>query len=152
MNRTMKRIRQARIMIRRLLGAENGSVAVQFGLMLPVMFTMLFGVMEMGRLGFTQMALQHAAEEATRYAIVREGQITPSEIEDFAATKLTGVLNRDTAVITATAPIDPVTGTSLISVAVNYRFEFILPFIPPGSMDLIGDSSGFIAFPPVLPN
>jgi len=148
----MKLFRHPCTMAGRLFRADSGSVAVQFGLMLPVMFTMLFGIMEMGRLGFTQMALQHAAEEATRYAIVREGQITPSEIEDFAATKLTGVLNRDTAVITATAPIDPVTGTSLISVAVNYRFEFILPFIPPGSMDLIGDSSGFIAFPPVLPN
>lgn len=131
---------------------RRGSIAVQFGLMAPVMMTIIFGTIELGRLGFTQVALQHAAEEATRYAIVREGQTTPEEIEAFAASRLTGVLNRETAVITATAPIDPVTGTSLISVQVNYLYEFILPFIPPGEMNLIGDSSGFIAFPPTLVN
>lgn len=138
--------------LRGLGNCNRGSVAIQFSLMAPVMLTMLFGTIELGRLGFTQMALQHAAEEATRFAIVREGEITPTDIEEFAASRLTGVLNRETAVITATAPIDPVTGTSLISVEVNYDFEFILPFLPQGQVALVGDSSGFIAFPPTLPN
>lgn len=136
----------------RLIRCRRGSVAVQFALMVPIMLTTLFGTIELGRLGFTQMALQHAAEEATRFAIVREGQITTDDIESFAATKLTGVLDRETAVITATAPLDPVTGTSLISVQVSYAYRFILPFLPTDSVNLTGNSRGFIAFPPTLPN
>lgn len=132
--------------------SEKGAVLVQFGLGLPVFFTLIFGTIELGRLGFTQATLQHAAEEATRFAIVREGQITPEQIESFASEQLTGVINRNTAVITATAPIDPVTGTSLISVSVNYTYEFILPFLPAESIQLTGNSSGFIAFPPNLVN
>lgn len=141
-----------RALLSGFLRAERGAVLVQFGLSLPIFFALLFGTVELGRLGFTQATLQHAAEEATRFAIVREGQITPEEIESFASSLLTGVIDRNTAVITATAPIDPVTGTSLISVSVNYTYEFILPFLPADSMELSGNSSGFIAFPPNLVN
>ncbi len=130
----------------------RGALAVEFALGVPIILSAIFGTIELGRLGFTQAALQHAAEEATRFAIVRDGQITPADIEAFAATKLTGVFNREAAIVTATAPIDPVTGTSLFSVQVNYQYRFILPFLPSNGIQLSGNSSGFIAFPPTLTN
>ncbi len=137
---------------RRLTRDSGGALAVEFALTAPIVLTAMFGTIELGRLGFTQAALQHAAEEATRYAIVREGQITSDDIEAFAATKLTGVFDREAAVVTAAAPIDPVTGTSLLSVQVNYQFQFILPFLPEDGIQLSGNSSGFIAFLPTLTN
>lgn len=143
---------QAHDLFRRLRNNQLGALAVEFALGAPIILSAIFGTIELGRLGFTQAALQHAAEEATRFAIVREGQITPADIEAFAATKLTGVFNREAAVVTATAPIDPVTGTSLFSVQVNYQYQFILPFLPDSGIQLSGNSSGFIAFPPVLTN
>ena len=130
----------------------RGALSVEFGLAVPIILSTVFGTVELGRLGFSQAALQHAAEEATRYAIVREGQITPEEIETYAASKLTGVFDREAAVITAAAPIDPVTGTSLLSVQVNYQYQFLLPFLPHEGVQLSGNSSGFIAFPPTLAN
>ncbi|MEX2617432.1 MAG: TadE/TadG family type IV pilus assembly protein [Alphaproteobacteria bacterium] len=138
--------------LRRLGREARGAIAVEFALTVPIMLTAIFGTMELGRMGFTQAALQHAAEEATRFAIVREGQITAADIEAYAASKLTGVFDRDAAVIAAAAPIDPVTGTSLLSVQVNYEYQFLLPFLPNGGIQLSGNSSGFIAFPPVLTN
>lgn len=138
--------------IRNLLRETRGALSVEFALGVPIILSTVFGTVELGRLGFTQAALQHAAEEATRFAIVREGEVTPGDIEDFAATKLTGVFDRDAAVITAAAPIDPVTGTSLLSVQVNYQYQFLLPFLPKEGMQLSGNSSGFIAFPPTLVN
>lgn len=137
---------------RAALQESHGALSVEFALAVPVILTAIFGAIELGRLGFTQAALQHAAEEATRFAIVREGEVTPLEIEAFAATKLTGVFDREAAVITATAPVDPVTGTSLLSVQVNYQYQYILPFLPQEGIQLSGNSSGFIAFPPTLVN
>tara|TARA_Y100000588_G_scaffold143614_1_gene157561 strand:- start:132 stop:575 length:444 start_codon:yes stop_codon:yes gene_type:complete len=131
---------------------RSGALSVEFALGVPIILTAVFGTIETGRIGFTQAALQHAAEEATRFAIVREGEVTPTDIEEFAATKLTGVFDREAAVITAAAPIDPVTGTSLLSVQVNYQYQFILPFMPAEGIQMTGSSSGFIAFPPTLTN
>jgi len=130
----------------------RGALSVEFALAVPIILSTVFGSIELGRLGFTQAALQHAAEEATRFAIVREGEVTSSDIEAYAATKLIGVFDREAAVITAAAPVDPVTGTSLLSVQVNYQYLYILPFMPQEGIQLSGNSSGFIAFPPTLVN
>ncbi len=138
--------------MRTVLQDVRGTLSVEFALAVPVILTTVFESIELGRLGFTQAALQHAAEEATRFAIVREGEVTSSDIEAYAATKLTGVFDREAAVITAAAPIDPVTGTSLLSVQVNYQYQYILPFLPHEGIQLSGNSSGFIAFPPTLVN
>ena len=134
--------------LRRLLRDESGSFIIHFGFALPIVLSVIFATIELGRLGFSQAALQYAAEEATRFAIVREGQVTNQEIEDYAASKLTGVFDRQTAVIAATSPADPVTGTSLVSVQVSYQYQFLMPFLPQSGIQLAGTSSGFIAFSP----
>ena len=137
---------------RGFLRDSRGSMAVSFAIGLPTLLTAVFGAIEFGRFGFTQAALEYAAAEATRYAIVRSGDVTTEEIEAYAASKLDGVFDHGLAVITAAAPVDPVTGTSLLSVQVNYQFEFFLPFLPDGGITMTGASTGFVAFPPTIPN
>ena len=127
-------------------------MAVSFAIGLPTLLTAVFGAIEFGRFGFTQAALQYAASEATRYAIVRSGEVTTAEIEAYAASKLDGVFDHGLAVITAEAPIDPITGTSLFTVQVDYQFEFFLPFLPDGGITMSGVSSGFVAFLPAIPS
>ena len=143
-----RRIGQHRRGCRRFLHDVRGSMAVSFAIGLPTLLTAVFGAIELGRFGFTQAALEYAAAEATRYAIVRDGQVTTADIEAFAASKLDGVFDHGLAVITAAAPVDPVTGTSLLSVQVNYEFDFFLPFLPDGGITMTGASTGFLAFLP----
>ncbi len=136
---------------RRFLRDVRGSMAVSFAIGVPTLLGAVFGAIEFGRFGFTQAALEYAAAEATRYAIVRDGDVTTAEIEAFAASKLDGVFDHGLAVITAAAPIDPVTGTSLLSVTVEYDFDFIMPFLPDGGINMSGTSTGFVAFLPSQP-
>lgn len=139
---------RARGMLRRLLRDDSGSFVINFAFALPIVLSAIFGTIELGRLGFSKAALQYAAEEATRYAVVREGEVTDQQIEDYAASKLTGVFHRGTAVIAATTPTDPVTGTSRVTVQVTYNYQFLMPFLPSSGIQLTGTSSGFIAFAP----
>ena len=136
--------------VRRFLRDTRGSMAVSFAIGLPTLLVAVFGAIEFGRFGFTQAALEYAAAETTRYAIVRSGEVTTTELETYATSKLGGVFDKGLAVITATAPIDPITGTSLISVQVNYEFDFFLPFLSQGGITMSGASTGFLAFPPTL--
>lgn len=128
---------------------DGGSTAVEFGMTLPLLLLVTFAVIELGRLGYAQAVLSFAAEEATRFAIVREGQVTNEQIEDYASTKLLG-LDQNIAVFTATSPVSAQTGTSLLTVQIRYPFRFLTPFVSGDTFTLSAESRGFYAFPAAI--
>jgi Flp pilus assembly protein TadG len=48
---------------------ERGSAFVEFALVSPLLLLLMFGVLDFGRLFFTQLTLQHALREAGRFAV-----------------------------------------------------------------------------------
>ena len=52
-----------------LLKSRGGQSLVEFALVAPLFFLLIFGVLDLGRVLFTQMTLQHALREAGRYAV-----------------------------------------------------------------------------------
>ncbi len=132
-------------LLQRFRSDRRGIAAVEFGLAAPIVIMLLLGLIEMGRIVYTQTALSFAAQEGTRFAIVRDGQVTDEEIEVFAASRLLGVVDSNLAVFAATAPVDPGTNTSLITIEVSMEYRPWFPYIP--GFTLSADSSGFLAFP-----
>jgi TadE-like protein len=127
--------------LRSLRAHEAGSQAIELALTLPVFLVLFFGVIECGRLLFTYAALNFAAEEATRYAIVNyEASIT--DIEREAKKRL--ILIDLSKIIIDVPPLepDPVDQTKLVSVEIAYTFQPILP-IGLGSFTMTGHSRGF---------
>lgn len=143
-------LRPCAILLQRFARREDGSPVVEFALGAPLVLMLMLGIMEVGRLIYAQAALNFAAEEATRYAIVREGQLTDQQIENYAAQQLIGV-DQSLAVFTATSPIDSQTGTSLITIQVSYPFQLMIPFFSSEPITLSAESRGFLAFPAPLP-
>ena len=124
---------------------ERGIIAAEFALSLPIVIMLMLGLIEIGRVVYTQTALSFAAQEGTRYAIVRDGEVTTQEIEAYASSRLFGVVDHQLAVFAATAPVDPDTNTSLITIEVSMEYRPWFPYIPGFTMS--ADSSGFLAFP-----
>ena len=135
-----------RPLLRRLAVDRVGSAIVEFGFVGPAMIVLVLGIVEGGRAVYTQAALSYAAQEATRFAIVREGTITEGDIEAYASNQLLG-LKKELAVFTASAPINPATNTSLVTVEVTYPFRFLLPLPSLDTITLSAESRGFYAFP-----
>ena len=54
----------------RLWRDQAGATAVEFALIAPILFLLLFGAMEAGRLLFVQAALHHAVADAARCASI----------------------------------------------------------------------------------
>ena len=51
-----------------ILGAdERGGAAIEFAILAPVLFTLLLGILEMGRMFYVRQALEYATETAARY-------------------------------------------------------------------------------------
>ena len=59
---------------------SEGSLAVEFALTAIPMVLLVGGLVEFARYSYAQSALNFAAEEATRYAVVRGGSVTESEL------------------------------------------------------------------------
>ena len=74
--------------IRRLLAKENGSAVIEFAILAPPLVLFLFGMIEFSRYAYTQSALNFAAEEATRFAVVNGGNVTNDEVLDLARDNL----------------------------------------------------------------
>lgn len=128
----------------------HGAMAVEFAFVAPVMMTMIFGIIEFGRIAYTQSTLEFAAEETTRFAVVRGGDVTNEQVLAFAKSKLLALEN-DLAVVCLRTPTDATTQTSTISIAIDYDYDLILP-LPIGDFSLRGQSEGYISFSPLDPD
>ncbi len=65
----MKLVTYARSIFGRARHARRGQSLVEFALVAPLFFLLVFGITDFGRLFFTQETLQFALREAGRYAV-----------------------------------------------------------------------------------
>ena len=56
--------------MRRLCGRSEGQALVEFAFVAPLLFLLLFGIIEFGRFVYTGHVLEEATREGARYAIV----------------------------------------------------------------------------------
>lgn len=132
---------------RRFCRKGDGAMAVEFAFVAPVMLTMIFGIIEFGRIAYTQSTLEFAAEETTRFAVVRGGDVTNEEVLNFARSRLLALEN-ELAVVCLRTPTDATTQTSTISIAIDYDYDLMLP-LPISDFSLRGQSEGYISFSPL---
>ena len=70
-------MRQRRRLLRALLPflrRSEGNMAVEFAIIAPTLLLFLFGLIEFSRYAYTQSSLNFAAQDATRFAVVRGGE------------------------------------------------------------------------------
>ena len=71
----MKLLTYARSIVGRAQRGRRGQSLVEFAMVAPLFFLLIFGITDFGRLFFTQQTLQFALREAGRYAVT--GQHLP---------------------------------------------------------------------------
>ena len=112
----------------KLARARHGTTAVEFALVAPVLFLIIFGGVEFGYLLWTQSALHFAVQEAARCASVTPSTCgTANQIATYAASETTG-LNISSGAFTVTTP----SCGHKVSASYNYTFiaTGLLPFTP----------------------
>src|SRR5215469_8766477 len=73
---------------RRFLRDRRGAAAVEFGLVVTPLLLLMLGIIEGGRMLWTQNALHYAVEEAARcYAVNGNVCPTPASAKTFASTR-----------------------------------------------------------------
>ncbi len=78
----------------KILRDQKGASALEFALTAPVFFLLIFGVIELGLMLWTQIGLQHGAEMAARCASINSTACptsNPSAIANYATQQAYGV-------------------------------------------------------------
>ena len=70
----MKLLAYTKSILGRAHRARRGQSLVEFALVAPLFFLLVFAITDFGRLFFTQSTLQHALREAGRYAVTGQHQ------------------------------------------------------------------------------
>ena len=117
--------------IKRYSQAEDGATAVEFALVAVAFMTLVFGIMETGRIMWVQNAIQYGIENAARYAIVNEGA-SDFELEEVATDSLA-------AMSVASAPLEMTVttfnqnDTDFVQIDATYSYSpMVTSFLPEG--------------------
>jgi Flp pilus assembly protein TadG len=124
-------MRAVRRYLRRLGRDQGGTAAIEFGVLAPVFFAMLLGIVDIGRYMWTLNTIQYAIDDGLRAGSVE--QLDETEVEKRVKNALLG-LDTTGIAVEATMP----TSTSLeVTASTTYKFMFpIATIFPTTSIDL----------------
>ena len=107
---------------RRIAGSDRGAAAVEFAIVLPLLLLIVFGVIDFGRMLYSQVTLTQAAREGSRLEALNQDDVV-ARTQNAA----TGLSDVDVFITECPGEPDAV-------VLVTYRFEFVTPVGGIGSM------------------
>jgi Flp pilus assembly protein TadG len=91
---------------------RRGAAAIELAFVLPVFFLMVLGVMEYGRFLMAQQALDNAARNGARYAVVNSNNGSTSQVQAVVLQRLAPIQNMIAPTIQV-VQVDPATGANL---------------------------------------
>ena len=145
----------------------RGSTLVEFAFLIPILFALVFGIIDFGRMLYSYHFVSNAAREATRWASVRGRDCSglngcppgaaPADVStyvqsiapmgiDTSPSKLSVTTNwvmpPNNLPICTTYPNNP---GCAVQVQVSYQFKFILPFLPTSGYRMTSTSEMIIS-------
>lgn len=115
---------------RAVLRSRRGSIAVEYALLLPALMLFVIGIMEVGRLLWTQTTLDRAAEAAARCGAVDSVTCADAAATaDYAVTQAFGLNIAADAFTVSSAACGA-------SVEAAFTYKFLVPWVTPQDMVL----------------
>lgn len=109
---------------------RNGSSAVEFAVLLPILILLIFGIIEFGRAYNAYLSVSHAAREAARLAAVGKFDEATVESRAYPLTKSGGLAISGPYYPEGTDPGDSV------EVTVSFPYEMNVPLWKKTSVNL----------------
>ncbi len=112
--------------LQRLHDDKRGVAAVEFALIIPVFFLLIFGIMQMGTVFFAHTALRNAVSEGARFATIHPRPTDQQIIERITANRVNLDPSRFTNPVVSVVQESPTSWYADISmsytVPVNFMF------------------------------
>ena len=132
--------------LRTLRQNERGNELVELALVGTLLFTLVFGIMEVGRAMWIYGTVAHLAREGARYAIVRGTESAQAASAADVDGYLQGLAAGMTALVVTTTWTPDNQPGSVVQVQVDRQFDPIVPLVGLGPIPLSSTSRMVIAF------
>jgi Flp pilus assembly protein TadG len=112
----MRRLRTA------LVADQRGGAILEFAILGPVLFSVLLGIIEMGRMFYVRQALEYATEEAARYYMLHPTTAS-TNVTTYLQTTMAGGMGSSVSVAyadTASCNSNPSVTCTLITATYSY--------------------------------
>jgi Flp pilus assembly protein TadG len=106
--------------------STEGASALEFALIAPAFFAMLFGSIQMGIAFYYAGSVQFALEKAARITMVDQ-DMSEGEVQAAFANELSAFTDQDIAM---TYTVDSSGDVPIGELAATYAHEVIIPFVP----------------------
>ena len=109
---------------------ERGAAAVEFALLLPVLLTILYGIIEFGMIMYGREVVTNASREGARAGIIQVSpKPTSGQITTIATNYLTGTGINPSQVTITVAGAGGASPT-MLTVTATYNYPWLVPYIP----------------------
>ena len=131
------RRRPARARFWQLAGDQCGGAAIEFAILAPVLFTILLGSIDMGRMFYVRQSLGYAAQQAARYYALNPASAT-SAVTTFLRGQMMGGMGAGISVAYAdTANCNANSAVTCTTISATYSFSFIVGYLSLGTKTLL---------------
>lgn len=112
---------------------RDGTVAIEYGLILPMLLLLTFGIIESGRFFWTYITLNRAADAAARYGAVCNPASEPcTAIPTYAVQQAWGMSGIPAGTFTVTFPTCGGAQPG-VQVVASYPYNFLMPWFNPNT-------------------
>ncbi|MCB9148901.1 MAG: pilus assembly protein [Caldilineaceae bacterium] len=116
---------------REILKCQKGQSLIETALILPIVFLISFGMIDLSRLAYASTVVQAATEAGTRAGIIDR-----SDIASAVESHMVGLDASQASIVVVPSSVD------IVQVEVRYQFQFLTPIH--GAVELRGNASMFI--------
>jgi Flp pilus assembly protein TadG len=130
--------------------SENGGTLVEFALGLPVMFALMFGLIEVCLALYSHEYISELAREGARYAMVHGSTCvasggssctaTAAQVQAYVSSIQLPNFGGGTVTPVVTYPAGNETPGSSVKVKVTYAFPYRIPFVPSSTLTMSSTS------------
>ena len=115
---------------------QRGGAIVEFAILAPVLFALILGTVDVGRMFYVRQNLEYATEQAARYFMLNPTAAT-SAVTTYLRGTMTGAPGSSVSVnYTDTANCNGNTNVTCTMISATYTFTFIAGYLGLGNKTL----------------
>ena len=120
----------------RLAGDRRGGAILEFAVILPLLFTLLVGGLDVGRMFYVRQGLEYATEEAARYYMLNP-TTAENNVTALLKSKMPGGMGPSvTVTYVDTANCNSNSTVTCTTITAKYMFSFAVGYLGIGAQNL----------------
>lgn len=114
---------------RALIGDRRGVSIIEFGILAPVLFGLVLGAIEFGRMFYVRQGMENAVEQGARYYMLNPSAAQTAVTSQITAAMVGGLGGQLSVAYADTTNCNSQSALTCTTITVTYPFHFVAGFL-----------------------